>query len=84
MDFFHYLIIGGGMTAAAAALGTFNKMDSVLGLIHFGRTPKEADLPPDEPVDVLYNRGADALERGEYKAAAGGSGGTAQKRSRPH
>ncbi|MDD4615928.1 MAG: outer membrane protein assembly factor BamD [Alphaproteobacteria bacterium] len=31
---------------------------------------KEADLPPDEPVDVLYNRGADALERGEYKAAA--------------
>jgi outer membrane protein assembly factor BamD len=31
---------------------------------------KEEDLPPDEPVETLYIKGTDALDRGEYKDAA--------------
>jgi outer membrane protein assembly factor BamD len=32
--------------------------------------PKDADVVPEEPVEILYNKGADALGRGEFREAA--------------
>jgi cysteinyl-tRNA synthetase len=50
--------------AAAAALGTFNRMDSVLGLIHFGRAPKETALPPE--IAALVAARADARKNKQW------------------
>ncbi|MDD3371166.1 MAG: outer membrane protein assembly factor BamD, partial [Alphaproteobacteria bacterium] len=32
--------------------------------------PQNIDAPSEEPVEILYNKGADALDRGEYREAA--------------
>jgi outer membrane protein assembly factor BamD len=44
---------------------------ALLALFGCAGNDKEKDnLAPDEPVEVLYNRAADAMDRGEYKDAA--------------